>query len=94
MVGLDIRHPALDRPILLPFRPIETLTVDQILSLIERVVQSKNDLKFDEFMTIRAVVVQNPVGAGRTPRNTFSNMADHIKFHRKPGGSLTTVGLH
>jgi len=71
MIGLEINYPALDEPILLPFRPAGTLTADQILSLIERVNQSRSELAFDQFLTIRAVIVQNPAGGGRQRRNGY-----------------------
>jgi len=92
MIGLEINHPALDEPILLPFRPAGTLSADQILSLIERVNQSRSELAFDQFLTIRAVIVQNPAGAGRQRRTDIANIDEWVKSHCGHGGSLIKVG--
>jgi len=92
MIGLELNHPALDEPILLPFRPADTLTADQILSLIERVNQSRSELAFDQFLTIRAVIVQNPAGGGRQRRSDIANLDDWVASHCAHGGSLIKVG--
>lgn len=91
MVGMEIMHPALHQPILLQFLPFESLTPDLILSLIERVNQSKRGLVFDEHIRIHAVIIKNPRGGARKRRADFANFDDWVAQHCGRSGSLIKV---
>jgi hypothetical protein len=93
MLGLEITHPCLDESILIPFRPIGDMTVDNILSVIERVNQSKRTLNFDENITIRAVIVHQPQGCGgrRMKRGRVVNIDEFIAAHSGRGGCFIKV---
>lgn len=94
MIGMEINHPALTEPILLPFHRADTLTPDHIFSLIERVAQSKKELRFDQFMTIRAVIVHNPTGAGGLKRRSaVGNLDDWVQSRCGSRGCLIAVRL-
>lgn len=88
---MEIMHPALSESILIPFVLFEAMTPDMILSMIERVNQSKRGLIFDENLTIRAVIVRNPRGGARKRRGDFANFDDWIKEHCGRSGSLIKV---
>jgi len=91
-MGLEIRHPALSEPILMPFRPAGAITVDMILSLIERIAQSKIALTFGETLTINAIIVRNCVGGGnRKCREDVANADEFIKSNSGHGRPLITV---
>lgn len=93
MVGMEIMHPALTESILVPFQLFENMTPDLILSLIERVNQSKRGLVFDENLTIRAVIVKNPRGGARKRRGDFANFDDWVREHCGRRGSLIKVSF-
>jgi len=91
LLGLEINHPALGHPILVPFRAAGNLTADQVFSLIERVTQSKRALAFDQYITIRAVIVQNPTGGARKRRTDVANIDEWAESHCGKAGSLIRV---
>ncbi|WAR17772.1 ZN468-like protein, partial [Mya arenaria] len=67
LVRISIDNPELDFPITLEFMRRGELTVDKILSQIERVLQSYQQFVVDEAFRIDIVHVQNPSGKERTP---------------------------
>jgi len=91
LLGLEINHPALGHPILVPFRAAGNLTADQVFSLIERVTQSRRALAFDQYITIRAVIVQNPTGGARKRRTDVANIDEWVESHCGKAGSLIRV---
>lgn len=92
MLGMEIIHPVLNYSILIPFRTAATFTPDHIFSVIERVAQSHHTLTFDQFMTIRAVIVRNPKGAGGQKRPfVVANRDAWVKSHCGHGGALIEV---
>ncbi|WAR09982.1 ZN358-like protein [Mya arenaria] len=64
LVRISIDNPELDFPITLEFMPRHQLTVDRVLSEIERVLQSYQQFVVDETFNIDIVHVQNPYGKG------------------------------
>ena len=57
-------NPQLDFPIVLPFMKRSALTVDRLLSEIERVLQSHEQFVLDETLTIELVHVHIVSGSG------------------------------
>lgn len=76
MVGMEITHPLLNTPILIPFGPAEALTVDRVLGTIERVNQSKNGLILDDQISVRVIIVHQPQGSGRSLRKRRAQIAN------------------
>ena len=68
LVRLSIDNPELDFPITLEFMRRRELTVDKILSEIERVLQSYQQFVVDEAFRIDIVHVQNPYGKGHAKK--------------------------
>ncbi|XP_052815380.1 uncharacterized protein LOC128242318 [Mya arenaria] len=64
LVRLSLDNPELDFPIVLPFMKKSALTVDRILSEIERVLQSYEQFVVDETFGIELVHVHMPTGSG------------------------------
>jgi hypothetical protein len=61
MVGLEINNSSLDRRVLIPFTPIGQMCVDKILSVFERVQQSKHEFQLDQNMVMKLVVCNRRV---------------------------------
>jgi len=59
-VGFEITSEFLERRLLVPFSQRKTMKADKILSLIERVQQSKENFTIDNSMKIKVVVVPVP----------------------------------
>ena len=55
----------LDKPISLPFMPVSRLTPECVFSQIERVVQSKQELRLNESAIVDIIHVEMPSGSGR-----------------------------
>ena len=64
-IGVCIKHPALERAILVPFHPREHLSGEAILAEIERVQQSNKDLNIGEEIEITITRVLPPSGSGQ-----------------------------
>lgn len=73
LVRVSIDNPELDFPITLPFMKRSALTVDRILSEIERVLQSYEQFVLDETLGIEIVHVHLPIGGVRK-RHPFVNL--------------------
>lgn len=64
LVRVSMDNPELDYPIVLPFMRRSALTVDRLLSEIERVLQSYEQFVVDETFGIELVHVQTASGSG------------------------------
>lgn len=64
LVRVSLENPQLDFPIVLPFMKRSALTVDRLLSEIERVLQSYEQFVLDETLTIELVHVNSISGSG------------------------------
>lgn len=73
-VRVSIDNPELDFPITLSFMRRRELTVDKILSEIERVLQSYQQFVVDETFIIDIVHVQSPYGKGH-PKKPYVDIA-------------------
>ena len=71
LVRIHIGHRALDRgDIKVSLRPLKQMTPDAIGSRIEEVLQSHQDIPFDETFSVTVGVIHLPRGAGRTKVST------------------------
>lgn len=73
LVRVSIDNPELDFPITLPFMKRSALTVDRLLSEIERVLQSYEQFVLDETLGIEIVHVRLPSG-GVSKRSPYVNL--------------------
>ena len=63
-VGLLIRHPGLDKPILVPFRRRDELDAETILRHMEAVQQSNTTFRLDDEMAWQVTRIAVPAGSG------------------------------
>jgi hypothetical protein len=86
MIRLVLRTNQLDKPISLPFMPVSRLTPEHVFSQIERVVQSKQELRLNESVVVDIIHVEMPNGSGRKHRNTLDLQS---YLHKK--GSIIVI---
>ena len=60
-----LRSEQLDTPISIPFLPIERLTTERVFSQIERVIQSNQDFRLNDTVTVDIIHVVVPEGSGK-----------------------------
>ena len=77
-VRFVLRSDQLQTPISIPFCPLEELTVEKVLSNVEKVVQSNEDFRLNDTVTINIIHVEMPRGSGGVKRTTL-NIRDHLK---------------
>ena len=77
-VRFVLRSDQLQTPISIPFCPLEELTVEKVLSNVEKVVQSNEDFRLNDTVTINLIHVEMPRGSGGLKRTTL-NIRDHLK---------------
>ena len=77
-VRFVLRSDQLQTPISIPFLPLEELTTEKILSNVEKVVQSNEDFRLNDTVTIDLIHVEMPRGSGRCKWTTL-NIRDHLK---------------
>ena len=77
-VRFVLRSDQLQTPISIPFCPLEELTVEKVLSNVEKVVQSNEDFRLNDTVTINIIHVEMPRGSGGRKRMTL-NIRDHLK---------------
>ena len=77
-VRFILRSEQLDTPISLPFMTVEQLNAERVFSQIERVIQSNQEFRLNDTVTIDINHVKTPQGRGRSKRTTF-NIRDHLK---------------
>ena len=71
----------LQSPISIPFCSLEELTVEKVLSHVEKVVQSNEDFRLNTTVNIDVIRVEMPQGSGRFKRTTL-NIREHLKKKR------------
>ena len=70
----------LNTPISIPFMPLQQLTPEHVFSQFERVIQSNQDFRLNDTVTVDIVHIQAPQGSGRKKRT----LLDIGKFlHKK-----------
>ena len=77
-VRFVLRSDQLQTPISIPFCPLEELTVEKVLSNVEKVVQSNEDFRLNDTVTIDIIHVEMPRGSGKLKRTTL-DIRDHLK---------------
>ena len=79
-VRFILRSEQLDTPISIPFLPVEQLTTERVFSQIERVINSNQEFRLNDTVTIDINHVATPEGRGKSKRKrTTLNIRDHLK---------------
>ena len=79
-VRFILRSEQLDTPISIPFLPVERLTTERVFSQIERVIQSNQDFRLNDTVTIDIIHVVAPQGSGKTRvKRTILNIREYLK---------------
>ena len=79
-VRFVLRSEQLDTPISIPFLPLERLTTERIFSQIERVIQSNQDFRLNDTVTIDIIHVVTPEGSGKSKvKRTTLNISEYLK---------------
>ena len=79
-VRFILRSDQLDTPISIPFLPVEQLTTERVFSQIERVIQSNQEFRLNDTVTIDINHVKTPEGRGKSKlKRTTLNIRDHLK---------------
>ena len=77
-VRFILRSDQLQSPISIPFLPLEKLTTEKVLSQVEKVVQSNEEFRLNDTVTIDIIHVETPQGSGRSKRTTL-NIREYLK---------------
>ena len=77
-VRFVLRSDQLDTPISMPFMPVEQLTAERVFSQIERVIQSNQDFRLNDTVTVDIIHVESPQGSGRSKRTTL-NIREYLR---------------
>ena len=80
-VRFILRSEQLETPISLPFMTVDDLTTERVFSQIERVIQSNQEFRLNDTVTIDINHVKTPEGRGKKKRTIF-NIRDHLKEKR------------
>jgi len=56
-VGFEINHTCMSKRVLVPFTNRESISADKVLSLIERIQQSKEEFTFSSNIEFKMIVV-------------------------------------
>ena len=79
-VRFVLRSEQLDTPISIPFLPLEELTPEKIFSQIERVIQSNQDFRLNDTVTVDIIHVVAPEGRGKSKvKRTTLNIREYLK---------------
>ena len=79
-VRFVLRSEQLDAPISLPFLHVEQLTTERVFSQIERVIQSNQDFRLNDTVTIDIIHVEAPQGSGKSRiKRTTLNVREYLK---------------
>ena len=87
-VRFILRSDQLQTPISIPFLPLEKLTTEKVLSHVEKVIQSNEEFRLNDTVTIGIIHVETPQGSGksRVKRNIVN-----IREYLKKKGSVITI---
>ena len=79
-VRFVLRSEQLDTPISLPFMTVEQLTTERIFSQIERVIQSNQEFRLNDTVTVDIIHVVAPEGSGKSKvKRTTLNIREYVK---------------
>ena len=77
-VRFILRSDQLQTPISIPFLPLEELTTEKVLSHIEKVIQSNEEFRLNDTVTVDIIHVETPQGSGKSKRTTL-NIREYLK---------------
>ena len=79
-VRFILRSEQLDTPISIPFMDVEQLTTERVFSQIERVIQSNQDFRLNDTVTIDIIHVVAPEGSGKSKvKRTTLNIREYLE---------------
>ena len=79
-VRFILRSEQLDTPISIPFLTVERLTTERVFSQIEHVIQSNQEFRLNDTVTIDINHVKTPEGRGKNGlKRTTLNIRDYLK---------------
>ena len=82
-VRFILRSDQLDTPISIPFMEVERLTTERVFSQIERVIQSNQEFRLNDTVTIDIIHVVTPQGSGKSKvKRTTLNIREYLKEKR------------
>ena len=75
-----LRSEQLDTPISIPFLPVERFMTERIFSQIERVIQSNQDFRLNDTVTVDIIHVLAPEGSGKSKvKRTTLDIREYLK---------------
>ena len=77
-VRFVLRSDQLQTPISIPFLPLEELTTERVFSQLEKVIQSNEEFRLNDTVTVDIIHVEMPQGSGRSKRTTL-NIREYLK---------------
>ena len=87
-VRFVLRSQQLQTPISIPFLPLEKLTTEKVLSHVEKVVQSNEQFRLNDTVTIDIIHVEMPQGSGKS---RVKRAIVNIREYLKKKGSIITI---
>ena len=79
-VRFVLRSQQLQTPISIPFLPLEKLTTEKVLSHIEKVIQSNEEFRLNDTVTIDIIHVEMPQGSGKSRvKRGIVNIREYLK---------------
>ena len=79
-VRFILRSDQLQTPISIPFLPVEKLTTEKVLSHVEKVIQSNEDFRLNDTVTIDIIHVETPQGSGKSRvKRDIVNIREYLK---------------
>ena len=78
-VRFILRSEQLETPISLPFMPVQRLTAERVYSELERVIQSNQEFRLNDTVSIDINHVESPVGSGgKGKKRTTYDIGDYL----------------
>ena len=79
-VRFILRSDQLQTPIAIPFLPLEKLTTEKVLSHVEKVIQSNEEFRLNDTVTIDIIHVEMPQGSGKSRgKRNIVNIREYLK---------------
>lgn len=94
MVDMEIRHPSLQKRIIVPFVRAQFMTAEYVMGILEKVVQSNEDFAFDENIHLTVVIVEALRGGGnrnKVSKTRIVNWDEWFTRHCGHGGCFIQV---
>ena len=79
-VRFVLRSDQLQTPISIPFLPLEELTTERVFSHLEKVIQSNEEFRLNDTVTVDIIHVETPQGSGKSKvKRTTLNIREYLK---------------